>query len=324
METLKVKVVGNIASYDLTQGKIVCDNDDYQIEFEFDEEWSEYSSKVGRFVTEDGYEDVPFYGTTCKAPPMHDVKYVFVGAYSAGNEKATTTGAKIPCERSILSLSKNPTPEYVMPDIEKVMAAADTVDGLVPIVGSNSLRIAVVEDHLNLTSPFVTVKSTSGVIKVPDGAKRYAYVVKMGGVTTNYVETAEFCGGTYAYQLKVNGVVVLDCSKAFKDSVESELDYLFYSNGKWIYRDGSYITWNGDEDKLDENDTEYGTMSYNQIYRRYEPIDTDVTSEVDGSAMIDVSGATEIEVVSKYIVANDYNYGGASDKDGYVEIMFEV
>lgn len=83
---------------------IVCGNSGYVVEFSFDDEWSAEAVKTARFVYRKNgknyYEDVPFSGSSLKAPVLSDINYVLVGVY-AGN-LITTTPAVITCEKSIL------------------------------------------------------------------------------------------------------------------------------------------------------------------------------------------------------------------------------
>lgn len=82
---------------------IVCGNSDYTVTFIFDEEWADHPAKTARFKYKskgvNRYTDVVFNGDTCKVPVLVGTHEVRVGVY-AGNLQ-TTTGATIPCERSI-------------------------------------------------------------------------------------------------------------------------------------------------------------------------------------------------------------------------------
>lgn len=81
---------------------IVCGNSDYTVTFAFDREWTRYTAKTARFnFVRNGvrqYYDVLFEGSTCEIPVLNDVYEVEIGVYAG--DIHTSTGARIPCERS--------------------------------------------------------------------------------------------------------------------------------------------------------------------------------------------------------------------------------
>ena len=82
---------------------IVCGNSDYVIEFTFDSEWDGYEEKTAEFKYYRGgkrlYDEIVFSGDTVAVPILRDIDEVEIGVY-AGNLH-TSTGARIPCARSI-------------------------------------------------------------------------------------------------------------------------------------------------------------------------------------------------------------------------------
>ena len=104
---LRVDVVNKIATYQKRGGSIVCGNKDYQIQFTFDSEWSEYTTKTARFIWNGSYIDVSFTGDICTVPAIYNTDELEVGVY-AGNLK-TTTSAFIGCYRSILCENATPS-----------------------------------------------------------------------------------------------------------------------------------------------------------------------------------------------------------------------
>ena len=100
MKTLHISVTDKIATYQKRDGAIVCGNSDYQIEFTFDSEWEEHTTKTARFITEGKREDVTFTGTICKVPTLTNTEYCIVGVYV--NETLTSTPTRIPCRLSVL------------------------------------------------------------------------------------------------------------------------------------------------------------------------------------------------------------------------------
>ena len=108
---------------------IVCGNNDYQIQFAFDEEWDHSQMKTARFAWRKGgqarYIDVPFVGDTVDVPMLTEVHFVYVGVYT--DSLRTTTPARIACEYSIRCNSgediQEPTPEDVLIDLFNLVTA---------------------------------------------------------------------------------------------------------------------------------------------------------------------------------------------------------
>ena len=98
MKTLVIEVANKIARYTGDE-TIICGNADYQIRFEFDEEWSAHNAKVARFIAGGKFVDVAFTGNTCTVPVLSKVDKVSVGVY-VDNELSTTT-TDIPCALSV-------------------------------------------------------------------------------------------------------------------------------------------------------------------------------------------------------------------------------
>ena len=80
MRTINVMVRDKIAS---AVGDIVyiCDNSDYIINFDFDEEWDAYGVKTSRFVHNGTYTDVVFTGNQCAMSVIHKTYVIYVGVY---------------------------------------------------------------------------------------------------------------------------------------------------------------------------------------------------------------------------------------------------
>ena len=80
---------------------LVCGNNDYVIEFKFDEEWDDHPTKTARFIFDDrSYIDVVFSDNLCPVPVLSNTHEVLVGVF-AGNLK-TTTPAYLRSQRSVL------------------------------------------------------------------------------------------------------------------------------------------------------------------------------------------------------------------------------
>ena len=104
MPTIHINVKNRVATAN-GDSRIVNGNSDYNIEFDFDAEWSDLNNKIGIFAYNDAaahkwaYQPVMFSGNTCAVPILRDIHCVYVGV-TAGNVRVTTP-AKVQCRLSI-------------------------------------------------------------------------------------------------------------------------------------------------------------------------------------------------------------------------------
>ena len=139
MNELHVDINNKIATYNARGGVIVCGNANYKIKFTFDEEWDEFEYKTARFIWNDKFIDVVFYGDIVAVPMLSQTTLLTVGVF-AGENLHTTTPAKIPCLLSVICESDrakeadyyevNGTLEYRLPairpeDHSKILQAVD-------------------------------------------------------------------------------------------------------------------------------------------------------------------------------------------------------
>ena len=86
---------------------IVCGNSDYNVKFNFDEEWQAHNNKIGVFAYnrcgEWRSENVLFEGDTCPVPALHGVRSVWIGV-TAGDVR-TSTPADVPCRMGATDFS---------------------------------------------------------------------------------------------------------------------------------------------------------------------------------------------------------------------------
>lgn len=86
---------------------IVCGNSDYNVKFNFDEEWQAHNNKIGVFAYnrcgEWQSEKVLFDGDTCPVPALHGVRSVWIGV-TAGDVR-TSTPADVPCRMGATDFS---------------------------------------------------------------------------------------------------------------------------------------------------------------------------------------------------------------------------
>ena len=86
---------------------IVCGNSDYNVKFNFDDEWPAHNNKIGVFAYnrcgEWQSEKVLFEGDTCPVPALHGVRSVWIGV-TAGDVR-TSTPADVPCRMGATDFS---------------------------------------------------------------------------------------------------------------------------------------------------------------------------------------------------------------------------
>ncbi len=128
MNYINITVRGKIARAE-GRARVVCGNSDYAVRFDFDAEWSEYTVKTARFVSEDGsYTDVQFEGDTCAVPILRNTRTLLVGVF-AGNLRTTTAALihAVPCITDPDGTPADPTPDVyaqLMERFDKMEAPA--------------------------------------------------------------------------------------------------------------------------------------------------------------------------------------------------------
>ena len=100
MKEILIDVKNKIAM-NLKNDTYVCDNSDYRVVFEFDEEWYDHPVKTARFKYNGMYQEVVFSGNICSMPVIRDARLISIGVY-AGNLQ-TSTPAVVHASQSILS-----------------------------------------------------------------------------------------------------------------------------------------------------------------------------------------------------------------------------
>ena len=107
---------------------IVCGNSNYNVKFDFDEEWQAHNNKIGVFAYnrcgEWQSEKVLFEGDICPVPALHGVRSVWIGV-TAGDVR-TSTPADVPCRMGATDFSD--TTEKPSADIwGQILDKLDTV-----------------------------------------------------------------------------------------------------------------------------------------------------------------------------------------------------
>ena len=98
---LHIDVVNKVATYQKRDGCIVCGNSGYQIDFNFDSEWTDASDRWAIFIWNGHSEEAQIEEGVCDVPVIRNADKVTVGVYSKSAGMATT-GTEIPCKKSIL------------------------------------------------------------------------------------------------------------------------------------------------------------------------------------------------------------------------------
>ena len=110
---IKMRVVDSNLSIITPSAKIICGNEEqWAIEFEFDEAWESHDKKVARFIYNDIPENVEFKGNICDVPVLSNTTSVKVGVYAKEGKKLATNTVVVPCDLSILCMGakKGATP----------------------------------------------------------------------------------------------------------------------------------------------------------------------------------------------------------------------
>ena len=117
----------------ITEGEeVISHNSDYEIEFEFDEEWQS-AYKTVYFVCEDGsYQAVVISGNMC-AVPMLDGEHrrIFVGVQAGSIEKPSVLKTTCPCclkvRDSIADLLGQPIPDPTPDVYQQIIAMLEDI-----------------------------------------------------------------------------------------------------------------------------------------------------------------------------------------------------
>lgn len=100
MKVIEVTVRNKIAFCLDEAASIVCGNNDYTINFDFDEEWEPFFIKTARFIYNGSHTDVVFEGNSVNVPPILKSTIVSVGVFAG--QLRTTTPCIISCQKSII------------------------------------------------------------------------------------------------------------------------------------------------------------------------------------------------------------------------------
>ncbi len=104
MPEIKIKVRDKCAE---GEGVVICNNSDYTVVWDLDEEWKPYDTKTMRVNLSDGtYQDVVFTGNTAALPVLSTPGWVSVGLYAG--DLHTSRAARLLALSSVLTPGGSP------------------------------------------------------------------------------------------------------------------------------------------------------------------------------------------------------------------------
>lgn len=316
---LLIEVRDKIAKVKSKNFNLVGGNSDYNVVFDFDEDWENVNPKTAVFVF--GKEE-PIYsvfdGNTCKGVAINGASMCLIGVF-AGDIK-TTTPAMVECVyRSILD-EANGTPQPPTEDVyNQIMGLLDkwleyandaatkkfVMDKVLPLTqatNSQNKRIKNLESRLPIGA-FVEDSEIAYIKTVPTNACPYAQINKIGGRTYKcnnllkypyYMTTKQHKGIKFVDNgdgsITINGM---------NDGTGMSAFHLFHIDNKPLYlKAGTYTVFDTGNSNIaiaivDKNNTHYkGTFQLSN------------DTEVGVSIRIPTGNTTNFDNVTVYPMLN--------------------
>ena len=137
MATIKIRVNGEIATNLTPEVKLVCRNERYTAEFEFDESWANSNAKTALFIYNGECIKVPFGrdtdGDVCKIPALFNTELLHIGVKSNDVDGLhTSTPARVGCLFSADDLESTEIPEPTVEEYDKILALLNEYVNSVP------------------------------------------------------------------------------------------------------------------------------------------------------------------------------------------------
>ena len=147
MATIKVRVNGEIATNITPEVRLVCQNDKYDIEFEFDESWANSNVKTALFIYNGkvltAVFDRELDKNVCKIPSLYDTELLHIGVKSDDVEGLhTTTPAKVGCLLSANDLTSDKIPEPSKNVYDEIIALLNNYISFNPLSEEEVIEIA--------------------------------------------------------------------------------------------------------------------------------------------------------------------------------------
>lgn len=260
MPELNVIVRGKIAQG--VKGQYaVCENSDYTVKFDFDDDWRSQKYKTARFIWNDKYEDVVFEGDECSLPIVSDTYCLKVGVFAG--DLQTTTPAIIVMKKSILcgsATAEKPSEDVysqimaLLNDLkelsgEELAAAIEKYLTEHPIGGGASTAEDIsytLPEDVQTTFPDIVELESDTVKSGLDVAMYYA----LAGMFAKYIscDLQSGSGETVSVDLQriLDGFVFPAMFKAHEHDNKSVLDLISVVDGKLRYN-GSDVGLKGDK-----------------------------------------------------------------------------
>ena len=103
---LNIEIRGKVATLTSQNFRLVGGNSDYEVVFDFDEEWDNYPAKTAMFVFGDHSIKKPFTDNVCEGVEIFGATAVAIGVFAG--DIITTKGAFVPVELSIRDMGAPP------------------------------------------------------------------------------------------------------------------------------------------------------------------------------------------------------------------------
>ena len=299
MPTIDI-IIRNKTASAVNQPCIVCGNSDYNVKFNFDEEWQAHNNKIGVFAYnrcgEWQSEKVLFEGDTCPVPALHGVRSVWIGV-TAGDVR-TSTPAGVPCRMGATDFSDTNEPpsadvwgqilaklDELQTEIDEIKAGGvggtDISLGVTATVGQ-TIKVKVVDADGKPTA-WEAVDMAAGDTEVWE---ELTHFVGTADSPVNSVKQT-FPAGAYKKIYMVghivlsgtnNPVILIDSNdlgapKVFaKQSTSGTFRVLLeaFGTGVAVYRSGrtpdNQFAWNGSLDATTKNDIQMSNIAFVEVH----------------------------------------------------------
>lgn len=111
---LHIGVKGKIATLESQNFELVGGNSDYEVVFDFDEDWDGREAKTALFVFGENSVHKPFTGNVCKGVAIKNARVCLIGVYA--DDIVTSTPAEVGCRLSARDMAGE-MPEAPVPNV---------------------------------------------------------------------------------------------------------------------------------------------------------------------------------------------------------------
>ena len=178
MKEIKIQVRNKIASLVNKDEILVCGNNDYLVNFDFDEEWDSSIVKTALFVFNEESVAIPFEGNSLNGAAIENSEICAIGCFSG--DLKTTTPAFVKCLRSVRDIGSVPKPpspdvyDQIMELLNKYIqgGGGSGESGFSPII-----EVSAIDGGHRLTITDVNGTKTVDVMDGETGEKGDKYVL---------------------------------------------------------------------------------------------------------------------------------------------------